>query len=632
MDNSFNPYHVFLGLSGQLSSPNYYQILALPERESDSAAITAAADRATVRVRSQRPGQHAAQWSRLLDEIQAAKTCLLDPAKKSAYDAALAQPGQAEGAAPTGVQQPRPQRSGERAPNPAQPVASGARERPSAHAVAPSASEVAAFLPTSASPAQNPASAAQPATPAGNYLPPGYAVSPAVAWNPAQVADATAQPGPMLPVGPAGLPYGFAAPAMPSGPLYAAPPQPVQHHAFDPMAPVDYSLPASVPQAGMPMGGVLYGYAQPVVPTAHSAAIQDAAPQPAEALFVQPAVVRGRPLKRRSSKGPLLLATVCGFSLLVVGGTIAALNWDRIRPPVNDESLAMNPAAAPAPAVPAAPVPASAQPAANSAAPEGIAPQATEPPMAVETSAPTTEPVEPAMAVPPVKPANPTPEPATPEPARSPEPTTPESPASETPEMKAPSAEELQTLGKLMRGAKTSLGTFEFDEANAALAEAEALAVLPEHRAKVQRLQEVANQARQFHEAIGRTLATISAGDVIKVGTSTEAAVVDVNSSELVLRLNGQNRTYTIDDMPLGLAVNLGEKSLNAESPTTRVLKGAYVLVNKRTDAAQRQKAKTWWEEAQLNGVDMRELMPVFDDDYDFTSDTPKKGDETEPE
>lgn len=89
MSDSNHPYHVWLGLAPTLDRPSYYDLLGLPPRESDTARIKAAADRALSRVRAQRPGRRASEWAQLLDELQAAKRCLADPQRKAAYDATL---------------------------------------------------------------------------------------------------------------------------------------------------------------------------------------------------------------------------------------------------------------------------------------------------------------------------------------------------------------------------------------------------------------------------------------------------------------------------------------------------------------------------------------------------------------
>src|SRR5262245_18463385 len=85
---SFNPYREWLGVS-DATQPNHYQCLALRQFENDAESIALAGDRAMTKVRSFRPGSQAREWSRLLDAIQTAKDCLLDPAQKSRYDAML---------------------------------------------------------------------------------------------------------------------------------------------------------------------------------------------------------------------------------------------------------------------------------------------------------------------------------------------------------------------------------------------------------------------------------------------------------------------------------------------------------------------------------------------------------------
>jgi hypothetical protein len=96
VNEAFNPYREWLGLDSHIETPNYYELLGLPQFEADAARLLAAADRALVRVRGFRPGAQAAAWARLLDELAAAKRCLCDPQLKTAYDQSLR-----SGAAPT---------------------------------------------------------------------------------------------------------------------------------------------------------------------------------------------------------------------------------------------------------------------------------------------------------------------------------------------------------------------------------------------------------------------------------------------------------------------------------------------------------------------------------------------------
>lgn len=89
MEEIFNPYQAWLGWD-QGRVPNYYELLRIDSAETDAARIALAAEQAMTKVRSFRPGPNGQVWSRLLDEIRAARDCLSNGATKADYDAALA--------------------------------------------------------------------------------------------------------------------------------------------------------------------------------------------------------------------------------------------------------------------------------------------------------------------------------------------------------------------------------------------------------------------------------------------------------------------------------------------------------------------------------------------------------------
>lgn len=91
MQESFDPYVVWLGFPPGQTPKNYYELFGLPLFETDLEKITRAADTLRGQVRQIRPGAYLAQWQQLLDQLNAAKRCLLDPVAKSAYDASLRQ-------------------------------------------------------------------------------------------------------------------------------------------------------------------------------------------------------------------------------------------------------------------------------------------------------------------------------------------------------------------------------------------------------------------------------------------------------------------------------------------------------------------------------------------------------------
>jgi uncharacterized protein YkwD len=89
MPGSFDPYHKWLGIPPKDQPPNRYRLLAVDLFESDPDVIASAADQRMAHVRSFQTGRHAALSQQILNEIAAARVCLLNAEKKTAYDRQL---------------------------------------------------------------------------------------------------------------------------------------------------------------------------------------------------------------------------------------------------------------------------------------------------------------------------------------------------------------------------------------------------------------------------------------------------------------------------------------------------------------------------------------------------------------
>ncbi len=89
MAESFDPYHQWLGIPAGEQPPNYYRLLGIPLLESSDAVIENAANQRMGHLRTFQTGKHSADSQRLLNEVAAARVCLLRPEKKAAYDQEL---------------------------------------------------------------------------------------------------------------------------------------------------------------------------------------------------------------------------------------------------------------------------------------------------------------------------------------------------------------------------------------------------------------------------------------------------------------------------------------------------------------------------------------------------------------
>ena len=83
----FDPYHKWLGIPREEQPPNHYRLLGIALFESDPEVIDAAANRQMAYLQGCATGTQALLSQRLLNEVAAARLCLLTPEKKATYDA-----------------------------------------------------------------------------------------------------------------------------------------------------------------------------------------------------------------------------------------------------------------------------------------------------------------------------------------------------------------------------------------------------------------------------------------------------------------------------------------------------------------------------------------------------------------
>jgi len=91
VSEAFDPYHVWLGIPPEEQPPNHYRLLGIALFESNADVIAMAADRQMGHLRTFQSGKHSDLSQRLLNKVAGAKVCLLNSAKKTAYDEQLQQ-------------------------------------------------------------------------------------------------------------------------------------------------------------------------------------------------------------------------------------------------------------------------------------------------------------------------------------------------------------------------------------------------------------------------------------------------------------------------------------------------------------------------------------------------------------
>lgn len=563
MSETFNPFHEWLGLSAQVTAPNYYELLGLEESEPDTQKIATAADRAMSQVRSCKPGPQAAAWAQLLDQISAAKGCLTDPTQKQRYDEQLRAGGNA---APASIS---PATTALADPN---------------------------MLPPGSTPAQvAPAALTQPAAPLAALDP----MAP-VANVPASAMAPLAQPAP-APTIPQATPVLAQAPTVPQA-LPVADPAPSQ---AVPAAPLIPQQPIAQPVQAVPFAG------QPAIPVAAAVPVK----QPV-AMQAQPAAAPIAPtnhgvkrkvsatamLRQRSGGGlvmPLIAGGGIGLVILMVVAVAMYLSRPSAEPPPGE--VATGP-----PIVDD-----------NEVAPavyERYEPSRPNETPSVEVPAPS-EPMETPFSPPVMEVPNTEPEPTPPAMMEEPKPTLEPEPTG--PEM---TREALRTLAQTLTTARDAVAEQNFTLAESELARAEPLAKLEEHKEKLRRLKLLADSLRAFRAAIDQTVSGFGAGDQVPYDENTSFGVVEASPEKLIIRVRGRNVTYTIESLPLGLARRLAEMSLGDSNPKTFALIAAFYSVSPKADADALAKAGEYWDQA-AGAENLQDLITAVNDDYTLRED-----------
>src|SRR6267142_6947814 len=89
MSERFDPYYTWLGIPPHEQPANHYRLLGISLFESNEEVISNAADRLMLHLRAFQGGKRSKESQRLLNEISAARVCLLNRETKTTYDQKL---------------------------------------------------------------------------------------------------------------------------------------------------------------------------------------------------------------------------------------------------------------------------------------------------------------------------------------------------------------------------------------------------------------------------------------------------------------------------------------------------------------------------------------------------------------
>ena len=147
------------------------------------------------------------------------------------------------------------------------------------------------------------------------------------------------------------------------------------------------------------------------------------------------------------------------------------------------------------------------------------------------------------------------------------------------------------------------------DAVNGKIAAARQLMGEPAFDRELARLEELSGYVLRFWEHAEGVAKQLKGTDELMVGEQ-RVAVVEYVDGNLVLRVAGENKSYSRANMPGRLVLALAGKELNMADPGTKVHAGAFLALDGKGD---RKLARQYWDEAAKAGLDVARLLPELD-------------------
>jgi curved DNA-binding protein CbpA len=172
-----------------------------------------------------------------------------------------------------------------------------------------------------------------------------------------------------------------------------------------------------------------------------------------------------------------------------------------------------------------------------------------------------------------------------------------------------------QSWSKAMNQARQAIQAQDFVVFHREIERALGISVNEEKMASTRRLDALGQAFEKGIELVQQSLRKLKAGEEITYGSLAKAAVVEVKEEAIILRLQGENRTYRYDKIPMGIIVGLLQSQLT-ESPVDQLILGALYLLDPRSNDVTRPQAKRYFDKAAESDDKYRNLEEVLKDTY----------------
>ncbi|MBC7856893.1 MAG: hypothetical protein IAF94_25975 [Pirellulaceae bacterium] len=130
-----------------------------------------------------------------------------------------------------------------------------------------------------------------------------------------------------------------------------------------------------------------------------------------------------------------------------------------------------------------------------------------------------------------------------------------------------------------------------------------------EYDVELLRLEELCDYLEKFWQAVERGAKTLDGTQELLIGEE-RVAFVEFENGTLVLRVKGQNRSYTSKTLPAKIALTLSQQVMKPEAAANKVFFGAFLVLDARGDV---DLARKMFSEASAGGVEVKRLLPELD-------------------
>ena len=161
-----------------------------------------------------------------------------------------------------------------------------------------------------------------------------------------------------------------------------------------------------------------------------------------------------------------------------------------------------------------------------------------------------------------------------------------------------------QKLANDLNNVRLALARREMDLALERLNVVRGLKLPPKEQADVNRLIALHEHLELFWKAVSTAMGDLKDADDITV-KGTTVAVVEASPTKLILRVQGQNRTYQVQSLTPTLAMFLAQRWFKP-IPSSKIFLGSFYAMDQQGD---REEARRLWEEARQGGAAERDAV-----------------------